>query len=320
MNRREGIALTDKPKIIAVVGPTASGKTALAVGLAERLGGEVVSCDSMQIYRGMDIGTAKPTAEEMRGVPHHLIDIVDPDVSFTAADYTLRATAAAEDIISRGKLPVFCGGTGLYLDSFLRGGFEDMAEDVTYRERLKALAEREGVDTVHAVLAGVDPESAAKIHPNNVRRVIRALEIFHVTGMTKTELDRRSRMGGCRFSPVLIGLRFRDREQLYRRIDSRVDRMLADGLTDEVKRLFEAGVFERSRTAAQAIGYKELLGVVRGTDTAEAAEEELKRATRRYAKRQLTWFGANPDIHWIEPDDRSFDDILDEAVGICRNA
>ncbi|MBQ9080735.1 MAG: tRNA (adenosine(37)-N6)-dimethylallyltransferase MiaA [Clostridia bacterium] len=302
--------MSGKPKIIAVVGPTASGKTALSIALAKQLCGEIVSCDSMQIYRGMDIGTAKPDAAERDGVPHHLIDIVAPDADFDASDYVSAATAAVDDILSRGKLPIFCGGTGLYLDSFLRGGFCETADSPELRAELTRRAEKIGNEAMHAELADVDPESAAAIHPNNVRRVIRALEVYHATGITKSELDRRSREAEPRYDAKIIGIRFSDREQLYRRIDMRVDIMLEMGLLDEVRRLYDAGVFERSRTAAQAIGYKELLGVIKGETALDIAVDDLKRATRRYAKRQLTWFGAHKDIIWLDRDDSTTADEL----------
>ena len=290
-----------KIKILAVVGPTASGKSALALDLAERYNGEIVSCDSMQVYRGMDIGTAKPTSEERARVPHHLIDIADPGESFTAADYVDAARKAVDDIVSRGALPVFCGGTGLYLDSFLRGGgFGETESDPSLRESLRLEAERLGAEALHERLKNIDLESAAAIHPNNVRRVIRALEIYELTGKTKSELDRLSRIPDSAYDTVIIGLRFSDREKLYRRIDKRVDAMIEAGLADEVAELKDAGVFEKSCTAAQAIGYKELLGALSGDIPFDDAVEELKRATRRYAKRQMTWFSADPRVNWID--------------------
>lgn len=304
-----------KPKIIAVVGPTASGKTALSIALARALGGEIVSCDSMQIYRGMDIGTAKPDMAERDGVPHHLIDIVDPDASFDASDYVTAAQAAVDDILSRGKLPIFCGGTGLYLDSFLRGGFCETADSPELREQLTRRAEQIGNEAIHAELRAVDPESADTIHPNNVRRVIRALEVYHATGVTKSELDRRSREVDSRYDAVVLGIRFADREQLYRRIDMRVDIMLEQGLLDEVRHLCDTGVFARSRTASQAIGYKELLGYIRGVACFDEAVEQLKTATRRYAKRQMTWFGAHGDVIWLERDGSTeADELLNAAL------
>lgn len=309
----------ERPRIIAVVGPTASGKTELSLRLAEMLGGEIVCCDSMQVYRGMDIGTAKPTDAERARVRHWLVDVADPCDTFTAADYVAAAEAAVDDIVSRGRLPIFCGGTGLYLDSFLRGGFSTVREDEQYRRELEALAAEQGNEALHARLASVDPESAAAIHPNNVRRVIRALEIYHAEGVTKTELDRRSRETGGRYDACIIGLRFADREALYRRIDARVDAMLAAGLMDEVARLEREGVFERSRTAAQAIGYKELLPAVRGEQPTPTAVEHLKLATRHYAKRQLTWFGAHGDIRWLERDgDDDMESLVAAALRIIQ--
>ncbi len=307
-----------KNRILAVVGPTAGGKSALALTLAGRLSGEIVSCDSMQIYRGMDIGTAKPTVAEMRDIPHHLIDVADPEDSFSVADYVRLAGEAVGGILSRGNLPVFCGGTGLYLDSFLRGGGFELTEgDMELREALRCEAEKLGNEALHARLKAVDPDSAAAIHPNNLRRVIRALEIFETTGKTKSELDRLSRLPGSAYDPVIIGLRFSDREELYRRIDARVDKMLSDGLLMETERLYKAGVFEKSRTAAQAIGYKELLGFIRGEVTLEKAAEELKISTRHYAKRQMTWFGANPAVKWIEAGGgKSAEEIAGEALEI----
>lgn len=307
--------MTAKPRIVAVVGPTASGKTALSIALAKRLGGEIVSCDSMQIYRGMDIGTAKPDMAERDGVTHHLIDIVDPDAAFDASDYVTAAESAVQDILSRGKTPIFCGGTGLYLDSFLRGGFCETADSPELRAELTRRAEQIGNEAIHAELRAVDPESAEAIHPNNVRRVIRALEVYHATGVTKSQLDRQSREAEPRYDARVLAIRFADREQLYRRIDMRVDIMLEMGLLDEVKRLYEAGVFERSRTAAQAIGYKELLGYIRGVTPLEEAVDDLKRATRRYAKRQLTWFGAHKDVIWLDRDEStSADELLAAAL------
>ena len=290
----------NKIRLLAVVGATASGKSALALSLARQLDGEIVSCDSMQVYRRMNIGTAKPTAEEMREVPHHLIDVVDPCETFSCADYVRMASEAVGEISARGRLPILCGGTGLYLDAFLRGGgFEETEGDPTLRQTLLAFAEQYGNHALHQRLAEVDPESAAAIHENNVKRVVRALEIFESTGMTKTEADRRSRLFESPYDATVIGLRYEDRQVLYERIDCRVDRMLADGLEAETASLMREGVFERNATAAQAIGYKELLGYLSGVQPLEEATEALKRATRRYAKRQITWFGAKDYVKWI---------------------
>ncbi len=297
--------MSNKPKIIAVVGPTASGKTALAVALAKELGGEVLSCDSMQIYRDMDIGTAKPTEEEREGVPHHLLDIAAADEPFSCAEYAALAKAKVNDVISRGKLPIFCGGTGLYLDGVLRGGnsYEKTETDPAYRATLERMAAEQGAEAVHARLAAVDPEAALATHPNNVKRVIRALEIYHTTGLTKTELDRRSVMAETDYDALVLGIRFPDTEALYRRINMRVDMMIAQGLIEECRALMAAGVFERSATAAQAIGYKELFPYLRGELPLETCVETLKMATRRYAKRQMTWFRMHGNVQWLNRDE-----------------
>lgn len=312
-----------KIKILAVVGPTASGKTAVSVELARRLGGEVVSCDSMQVYRRMNIGTAKPTVEEMCGVPHHLIDAVEPDAPFSCAEYVTRAGETVKNIAARGKLPILCGGTGLYLDRFLCGEMEETHADEALRASLFAFAESEGVEALHERLREVDPESADAIHPNNVKRVVRALEIYEQTGIPKSEFDRRSQVGESPYDAVVIGLYYPRREVLYERINRRVDMMLADGLLEETKKLLDEGVFEVNLTAAQAIGYKELLGYLRGEERLSAATENLKTATRRYAKRQLTWFGAKPYVVWVDMEKdgtlRSLDDICDEIISRFRN-
>jgi len=289
----------NKTRVIAVVGPTASGKTALSVELACRYGGEIISCDSMQIYRGMDIGTAKVTEEERRGVPHHLIDIASPESEFSCADYAAVAKKAIADIDGRGKIPVFCGGTGLYLDSVLKNTeFSAAGKDEEYR----AYLEREcSPEELHLMLCRVDPESAASIHPNNIKRVIRALEIYRVTGKTKTEWDFMSRLTEPPYSSIIIGLDYRMRETLYSRIDRRVDIMMECGLTDEVRRL-DTPAF-RASTASQAIGYKEILSYFDGERSLGEAVELIKQYSRNYAKRQLTWFGKNKDINWIYPDD-----------------
>lgn len=312
-----------KSRILAVVGPTAGGKTALSVELAKRAGGEVISCDSMQIYRGMDIGTAKPTEEEMRGVPHHLLDIAEPEEAFSVCDYVSAATAAAEDILSRGKLPVFCGGTGLYLDAFLRGGVADSpAGDPALRAALSESAAADGGAALFEELRRCDPESAAAIHPNNLRRVIRAVEIYRLTGVPKSEWDRRSRTFPPRYDAVVLGLRYDDRALLRARISARVDEMLAAGLAEETRRLWEAGVFEKSPTAAAAIGYKELLPYLRGECTLAAAAQTLKIATAQYAKRQMTWFAAKDYVTWIPADEagkvRKFEEIVNNAVAVCH--
>ena len=313
--------MSDKIKIAAIVGPTASGKTALSIALAKLFDGEIVSCDSMQVYKYMNIGTAKPTPEEMDGVPHHLIDIAEPDIVYSCAEYVSDAKKAINDIVSRGKLPIFCGGTGLYLDSLLRGGsFEVTDTDDEYRQELTKLAEQNGNIFVHDMLKEIDPESATAIHPNNVKRVIRALEIYKTTGKTKTERDARSRESSSEYDALVIGLRYDDRGVLYERIDKRVDLMLQMGLEDEIRELLRMGVFESSGTATQAIGYKELLGYIKGETTYEEAVDTLKQSTRRYAKRQLTWFSNHSNVTWIDvKKENNFEQILNIAQNLFNN-
>lgn len=314
-----------KQRLVAIVGPTASGKTSLSIALAKQLGGEIVCCDSMQIYQGMDVGTAKPTPEEMEGIPHHLVDFVPPTKSYSCAEYVADARAKIQELTDRSVLPVFCGGTGLYLDALLLGGsFEDTPSDPSVRERLQAIAEGEnGKNELYERLWEVDPDSAAAIHKNNVKRVIRALEIYECCGTPKSVLDQQSRERGLLYDATVIGLRYHSRERLYSRIDQRVDLMLRDGLYDEVVRLRDQGIFDQNVTAAQAIGYKELLRALDGRCTMEEAVEQLKMATRHYAKRQMTWFSAKPYVQWIYADDeagnmRSGNDILDEARAMAE--
>lgn len=295
------------PRVLCIVGPTASGKTALAVAAAKALGGEVISCDSMQIYKYLSIGTAKPTVDETDGIPHHLIDFVDPRTPFSCPDYVRAATACANDILSRGRLPVFCGGTGLYLDSTVRGTrFSDKAEedgDSTVLSELQTEYARDGIDGIYARLAAVDPESAAAIHKNNTKRVLRALEIYLTTGKTKTQWDAESHSEPPVFDACYIGLDYRDRSVLHERINRRVTLMLQGGLEEEVRRLYADGYLPDGSTAAQAIGYKEFLSYLHGGMTLDEAAENLRTATRRYAKRQLTWFRRNPAVHWLYPDE-----------------
>lgn len=252
-------------------------------------GGEIVSCDSMQVYRGMDIGTAKPSPEERAAVRHHLIDVADPDQPFSCADYTQLARAAIDRILSAGKLPIVCGGTGLYYESAVCGRtMESPGSDPELRKKLESASP----DDNYAKLCEVDPESAKKIHPNNVKRVVRALEIYMVSGITKTEWDRQSTEKSCGYDTHTVVLEASDRDYLYRRIDARVDEMISDGLEDEVRRLSP----DRSSTAGQAIGYKEFGEYFRGECSAAEAIENIKRASRNYAKRQITWFKRYDDV------------------------
>ena len=291
-----------KRTAIAVVGPTASGKSALALDLSERFGGEIVSCDSMQIYRGMDIGTAKPTPAERARVKHHMIDILDPDQPYSAADYGDEAAKVAEEILSRGKLPVFCGGTGLYLTAALTGRHGDAPpSDPALRAELSERGKtEEGRAKLYEELAALDPISAAATHKNNLRRVVRALEIYRLTGKPKSVFDEESRNCPPRFDCLTLGLDFPERGALYRRIDRRVDEMAAAGLYNEAKTLWEKGYLAPGTTAGQAIGYRQFLPCFTGDLTPEEAAEDIKLATRRYAKRQLTWFRAQEGIVWLD--------------------
>ena len=310
----KGDAAVDFSKVLAVVGPTASGKTWLAVQLAKRYGGEVISCDSMQIYRYMTIGTAKPTAREMEGIPHHLVDFLDPDQPFSVAEYVELARKKAAEISQRGHLPILAGGTGLYLDAFLTNtSFAQIQRDDGLRQELEQLGKDRGPDYLHSLLAQVDPELAQKLHPHNVGRVIRALEVYRLTGIPMSQHQAQSRLQPPSFQSCVIGLDCQDRSHLYERINLRVDQMMEQGLLEEVRALRERGF---SRTACQAIGYKELFGFLEGNMTLPEAVELVKRSTRRYAKRQLTWFRRNPDIHWINIDipGRNSEDILKDAL------
>ena len=309
-----------KTKIVAVVGPTASGKTSLSIELAKRFNGEIISCDSMQVYREMNIGTAKPDEVEMDGVKHHMLDFADPKSVYTCADYVRDAKEIIAQIVSNGKVPIICGGTGLYLDSLLRGGsFEETDTDPAYRAELEKLALEKGNEFIHGMLAEVDPESAAAIHFNNRKRVIRALEIYKCSGVTKSELDKKSREPESEYDCLTIGLRFVNREELYDRINRRVDIMMEMGLEEETRHLLESGVFESNGTAKQAIGYKELLGYIKGEMSRDDAVEQLKMATRRYAKRQMTWFSAHGNVNWIDIEEYNFKNIYNIASNLFIN-
>lgn len=300
-------------RIVCVAGPTASGKTRLAVALALELDGEVISCDSMQIYRGLTIGTAAPTVDEMRGVVHHMIGFVPPGEDYSAGRFVHDADPVLQDILARGKTAVLCGGTGLYMDSLMAGREFAPAPSTGQREKLERMADERGIEAVLEYLATFDPESAARLHPGNRRRIIRAAEIYLETGETVTEHDARSRREPPRYRGVWLGLDFRNREDLYRRIGRRVDQMIADGLVDEVRGLLDSGL-PRGATCLQAIGYKEMAAYLAGEETLEQAREAVARGTRRYAKRQLTWFRRNPELHWIlqdEPPD--FSAVLSEG-------
>ncbi len=311
-------------KAIAIAGPTASGKTRLSLELAERLSAEIISADSMQIYRGMDIGTAKATDGERKRVPHHLIDFLSPNESYSTERYRREALECARDVAERGKIPLFVGGTGLYIDTLLRAPQTEIPESsASFRDKILAnLKTQEDVHALWERLKEIDPESAEKIHENNVRRVIRAIEIYEATGATKTSLDKASREAARDIDILVISLDFHSRETLYSRIDARVDEMMKEGLLDEVKTLYDEGLLDGKNTASQAIGYKELLSYIKGEGSLAEAVEFLKQSTRRYAKRQLTWF-RHVDAKCIMMDGedgvlRSFDEILAEALEIIN--
>ena len=292
--------------VICIVGPTAAGKTALSVRLARKYGAEIVSCDSMQLYRGMDIGTAKPTADETGGVPHHMIDCLDPREPYSVSRYVEDADACVQDILRRGRRVIVVGGTGLYVDSLIAGRQFAPYPETGRREELTKIAETQGIEVLMDRLRQVDPAAAARIHPSNRKRVIRALEIYLETGKTMTEHDAETKEQPDKYDPCWIGLDYVNRETLYRRIDIRVEKMIEQGLVDEVRRLLDSGV-PAAATAMQAIGYKELTAYLRGEGTLPDAVAAIQQASRRYAKRQRTWFRRNEAIHWIELPDAPFD-------------
>ena len=311
-------------RALAITGPTASGKTSLSLFIAKHFDGEIISCDSMQIYREMNIGTAKATAEEQAVVPHHLIDIVSPLESYSAQNYRADAIACAEEIVGRGKLPVFVGGTGLYIDTVMRPISTESPESSSeYREKILAsLKSDEDITALWQRLQAVDPESAEKIHKNNIQRVIRALEIYDTTGKPKSLIDKESLSAPSDVDVKMITIDFHDREKLYERVNKRVDLMIEEGLIDEVKSLYDRGLLV-GKTASQAIGYKEIVEYIEGKCSLCEAVEKLKISTRRYAKRQLTWFRHESDavtIYADTPDGRlkSADELGAEAIEICR--
>ncbi len=301
-------------RIVVVVGPTASGKTALSVALAKALGGEVLSADSMQLYRGMNIGTAKVTAWEMEGIRHHMLDVAEPEEPFSAARYVELADPVLQDILSRGKTAIIAGGTGLYVDALMAGRTFAPCPSTGKREALEALADQYGMETLLERLRQADPESASRLHLSDRKRIIRALEVYQETGKTISQHNREAQMLPDKYTPVWLGLDFQERAELYRRIDRRVDRMLEQGLLEEIRGLLARGV-PRSCTAMQAIGYKEFFPVLDGKESLETAVERVKRESRRYAKRQRTWFRRNPQIHWItQREPVRLDPVLQEAL------
>ena len=285
-------------KIVCVVGPTASGKTALSVALAKALNGEVISADSMQLYRGMDVGTAKVTPEEMDGIPHHMIDVAEPWESFSAARYVEMADPLLQDILHRGKTAIIAGGTGLYVDALMAGRTFAPYPETGRRQALEQEAEAQGMEHMLSRLKAVDPDSAARLHLADRKRIIRALEVYEETGKTITQHNLETQAVPDKYQPVWLGLTDEPRQLLYDLIDLRVDNMLEQGLMEEIRSLLDRGI-PRQCTAMQAIGYKEFLPVLDGSEQLETAVEQVKQGSRRYAKRQLTWFRRNPKIHWI---------------------
>ena len=305
--------------IICIAGPTASGKTALAVELAKELNGEVVSCDSMQIYKRMDIGTAKPTREEMQGIPHHMIDICEPDEVFSVSRYCEMATPIVDDILARGKTAIIAGGTGLYMDSLIRGNDFAPFPATGHRERLEAKLNDVGLDAMIAELSAIDPEAVERAQ-RNPRRIIRALEVFYETGETITSHNLRTQAIPPRYCPLWLGLDFEPRQALYDRIDLRVGLMLKMGLEQEIRELLSSGI-SATCTAMQAIGYKEFISAMDGLCTIEEAADEVRQSSRRYAKRQLTWFRRNKKMNWLtRREGVGTEEILEQARRLARNS
>ena len=284
--------------IICIAGPTASGKTALAVELAKELGSEVISCDSMQIYRRMDIGTAKPSQEEMQGIVHHMIDVAEPDEDFSVSRYCEMATPILDDILARGKTAIIAGGTGLYIDSLIRGNDFAPYPATGARERLEQEADEKGMEFMLKKLRSIDPDAAEKLHLADRKRIIRALEVFEETGETITAHNLRTQAIPPRYNPLWLGLDFEPRQALYDRIDLRVGIMLEQGLVKEIEDLLSSGIPAKC-TAMQAIGYKEFVAALEGNGSIDEAADEVRKASRHYAKRQLTWFRRNPQMHWL---------------------
>ena len=306
--------MSNKPRLIVIGGPTASGKTAASVRLCQRIGGEVVSADSMQIYRGMDIGTAKPTQEEMYGIPHHLLNIADPGEKYSAAAYRELAAEAIDGIFGRGLQPVVCGGTGLYIDALTKPmSFADQTGNEELRAELTALSETMvGKMRLHGMLREIDPEAAERLHVNDVRRVIRAIEVYRMTGRTISEQARLDQAREGDYDVVMFALDW-PREALYDRINRRVDEMVRQGLVEEVQGLLKNGLTEGG-TAMQALGYKEIVDALNGRSSMQDAIELIKQGSRRYAKRQLTWFRRDERVKWITADGKTLDEIVDEMM------
>ncbi|MBR2079364.1 MAG: tRNA (adenosine(37)-N6)-dimethylallyltransferase MiaA [Clostridia bacterium] len=306
----------NKKTVIVIVGPTASGKTSLSIEIAKKMQGEIISADSMQIYKEMDIATAKPTLEEMQGIPHHLMGFLEPTENFSVADFKEKALGIIEDIFERGKQPIVAGGTGFYVDTLIKNTtFFDFDKNEK-RNELSDRLEKEGIEKLYDELKEVDPASAEKLHINDIKRILRALEVYYSTGKTITLQSELSHENESEHNWFIIGLTAENREILYDRINRRVDIMLDNGLLDEAEKFFSS---EKSGTSKQAIGYKELKPYLDGEATLEEVTESLKRETRRYAKRQLTWFRRNPDINWIDISELSNEEILKKAFDLLEN-
>ena len=303
-----------KPRVVAVGGPTASGKTALSVALARAFDGEIINADSMQIYKNLDVGTAKPSAEERQGIPHYLLDFLSPETPYSVADFTAAADPLIRDITARGRLPLVVGGTGLYITSLLSGmAFAPEKTDPAIRARLQARADTEGGAALYAELQRIDPDYAAQVHPNNLPRVIRALELFEATGRRMSDQRREARPAEAPYHALCLCLTCRERAVLYSRIDRRVDEMVENGVLDEARQVYDHR--DAYRTAAQAIGYKEFFPYFEGTANLTECTERLKQATRNYAKRQLTWFRRQNDAVWLYLDE---EDVTEHACTLVR--
>lgn len=302
--------------VIAIIGPTASGKTALSVALAKHFNTEIISADSMQIYREMEIGTAKPSLEERQGVLHHLMGHVSVEESYNVATYVRDASVVLADMKERGALPIFCGGTGLYLDHLLNNtNFFDIPLDLAVRERYENIAKEQGKDAVYNLLMECDPILAKKLHPNDLKRIIRGLEVFEITGKKLSDFQKESQRES-EYNVLYIGLNFKDRSLLYDRINRRVDLMIENGLISEVRGLIES--FRLSETARAAIGYKELIDCIEADLSLDAAIDLIKQKSRNYAKRQLTWFGRNSAVHWFYRDEMNDQELLDQSVSLIE--
>ena len=296
-----------KEKVIVICGPTASGKTALSIELAKKINGEIISCDSMQIYKEMDIGTAKPTIEEMKGIKHYLIDFVSPDERYSVADYKKDAKIAIKEILQKGKVPIIVGGTGLYVDSLIYEiEYLNIEFDEEYRKKLEQIAECEGLEKLYKQAKEIDPEAIRKISENDKKRILRILEIYHATGKNKTEQERESRKKEVEYDYIVFALNW-DREMLYERINKRVDIMMEKGLVDEVRNIYEK--YDKFPTAMQGLGYKEVVQYLNEEITEEEMVEKIKQETRRYAKRQLTWFRKNKQTIWMNAQNELEDNI-----------